>query len=176
MTISLVCYQLASNFSFSGIYKTIIGDIVLDRLVPSCFLIGCAFIVCWTLGMRWWINSISCFPMSLAVLVLRVPEITLQNEGVLPVVAQDLEPFWRLVFCRLPLYELDWTSLYVAVFEALSTCFFFFEKIRVLLKFNSNFSVRHLSMAILSYGAFRLRNLRYCSWWSKISRCWTLFL
>jgi hypothetical protein len=31
--------------------------------------------------------------MSLAVLVLRVPEITLQNEGVLPVVAQDLEPF-----------------------------------------------------------------------------------
>jgi hypothetical protein len=31
--------------------------------------------------------------MSLAVLVLRVPEIPFQNEGVLPVVAQDLEPF-----------------------------------------------------------------------------------
>jgi hypothetical protein len=31
--------------------------------------------------------------MSLAVLVLRVPEIPVQNEGVLPVVAQDLEPF-----------------------------------------------------------------------------------
>jgi len=30
------------------------------------------------------------FPMSLAVLVLRVPEIPFQNEGVLPVVAQDL--------------------------------------------------------------------------------------
>jgi hypothetical protein len=31
--------------------------------------------------------------MSLAVVVLRVPEITFLNEGVLPVVAQDLEPF-----------------------------------------------------------------------------------
>jgi hypothetical protein len=31
--------------------------------------------------------------MSVEVLVLRVPEITFQNEGVLPVVAQDLEPF-----------------------------------------------------------------------------------
>jgi hypothetical protein len=31
--------------------------------------------------------------MSLAVLVLRVPEMTFQNEGVLPVVPQDLEPF-----------------------------------------------------------------------------------
>jgi len=31
--------------------------------------------------------------MSLAVVVFRVPEITFQNEGDLPVVAQDLEPF-----------------------------------------------------------------------------------
>jgi hypothetical protein len=31
--------------------------------------------------------------MSLAVLVLRVAEIPFQNEGVLPVVAQHLEPF-----------------------------------------------------------------------------------
>jgi hypothetical protein len=31
--------------------------------------------------------------MSLAVLVSRVPEITFQNKEVLPVVAQDLEPF-----------------------------------------------------------------------------------
>jgi hypothetical protein len=45
--------------------------------------------------------------MSLAVVVLRVPEIIFQNEGVLPVVAQDLKPFRSLVFCRLPLYELD---------------------------------------------------------------------
>jgi hypothetical protein len=43
--------------------------------------------------------------MSLADIVFRVPEITFQN-GVLPVVALDLEPFLRL-FCRLPLYELD---------------------------------------------------------------------
>ncbi len=50
------------------------------------------------------------------------------------------------------------------IFEVLSI-WFFFEKIRVLLKFYSNFSPRHLSMAILSYGAFRLRNFRYCSWW-----------
>jgi hypothetical protein len=59
------------------------------------------------------------------------------------------------------------------IFEVLS---FFFEKIRVVLKFNSNFSARHLSIAILSYGAFRLRNFRYCSWWCKISGCWTPFL
>ncbi len=175
MSISLVCYQLASNFIFQSIYKTIIGGIVLDRLLPSCFLVGCASIVCWTLGIRWWINSISCFPMSLAVLVLRVPEITFQNEGVLPVVAQDLEPFWRL-FCRLPLYELDWTALYAPNFWGTKHMIFFLEKIRVVLKFNSNFSARHLSMAILSYGAFRLRNFRYCSWWCKISGCWTLFL
>jgi len=88
---------------------------VLDRLLPSRFLVGCALIVCWTLGIRWWINSISCFPMSLVVLVFRVPEIPFQNEGVLAVDAQDLEPFWRL-FCRLALYELDWTSLYAPNF------------------------------------------------------------
>jgi hypothetical protein len=40
-----------------------------------------------TLGI-WWISSENCSPMSLEVLVLRVPEITFQNEGVLPVVAQ----------------------------------------------------------------------------------------
>jgi hypothetical protein len=38
---------------------------VLDRILLSCFFVGCELIVCWTLGIRWWINSISCFPMSL---------------------------------------------------------------------------------------------------------------
>jgi hypothetical protein len=47
------------------------------------------------------------------------------------------------------------------IFEVLSI--YIFEKIRVVSKFNSNFSARHLSMAIPSYGAFRLRNFRYCS-------------
>jgi len=99
---------------------------VLDRLLPSCFLVGCALIDCWTLGIRWWINSISCFPMSLAVLVLRVPEITFLNEGVLPVVAQDLEPFWRL-FWRLPLYELNWASLYPPNFWGTKHMIFFLK-------------------------------------------------
>jgi hypothetical protein len=44
-------------------------------------------IVCGTLGI-WWISSENCSPMSLEVLVLGVPEIPFENEGVLPVVAQ----------------------------------------------------------------------------------------
>jgi hypothetical protein len=44
-------------------------------------------IVCGTLGI-WWISSENSSPMSLEVLVLRVPEIPFQIEGVLPVVAQ----------------------------------------------------------------------------------------
>jgi hypothetical protein len=37
---------------------------------------------------------------------------------------------------------------------------FVLEKIRVVLKSNSNFSARHLSMAMSSSGTFRLRNFR----------------
>ncbi len=36
----------------------------------------------------WWSSSENCSPMSLEVLLLRVPEIPFQNEGVLRVVAQ----------------------------------------------------------------------------------------
>jgi hypothetical protein len=103
-------------------------NIVLDGLLPWCFLVGCALIVCWTLGIRSWIDSISCFPMSLAVLVLRVPEIPFQNQGVLRVVAQDLEPFWRF-FCRLPLYELHWTSLYALSFWGTKHISFFLKRL-----------------------------------------------
>jgi hypothetical protein len=55
--------------------------------LPSCFVVCCALIVCGTLGM-WWSSSENCSPMSLEVLLLRVPEIPFQNEGVLRVVAQ----------------------------------------------------------------------------------------
>jgi hypothetical protein len=128
MTISLVCYQLASNFIFSGIYKTTIGDIVLDGLLPSCFLVGCLWIVCWTLGI-WWISSENCSPISLEVLVLRVPEIPFQNEGVLPVVAQGHWTIWRLVFYWLPLHEQDWTSLYAPNFWGTKHMSFFLKRL-----------------------------------------------
>jgi len=54
--------------------------------------------------------------MLLEVLVLRVPEIAFQNEGVLPVVAQGPWTIWRLVFYKLPLHQQDWTSLYAPNF------------------------------------------------------------
>jgi hypothetical protein len=79
--------SLQATLFSRGIYKTTIGDVVLDGLLPSCFVVWCALIVCGTLGI-WWISSENCSPMSHEVLFLRVPEIAFQNEGVLPVVAQ----------------------------------------------------------------------------------------
>jgi hypothetical protein len=92
---------------------------VLHGLLSSCFLVGCALTVCWTLGI-WWISSENCSPMSLEVLVLRVPEIPFQNEGVLPVVAQGPWTIWRLVFDRLPcMSRIEPPSMH-PIFEVLS--------------------------------------------------------
>jgi len=70
----------------------------------TCWLcVGCFFRI---LGI-WRISSVNCFPMTLEVLVLRNAEIAFQNEGVLPVVAQEPWAIWRLVFYKLPLHQQD---------------------------------------------------------------------
>jgi hypothetical protein len=156
---------LQATLSSGASSKTTVGGIVLHGLVPSCFLVGCALIVCWTIGI-WRISSANCFPVSLEVLVLKVPEITFQN-GVLPVVAPGPWTVWRVFFCRSPLHQLDSNSMRL-IYEGTKHKIFLVEEVTVLLKFYGRFSARLLSLAVLSYGASGLKNFRYCSRWCQI--------
>jgi hypothetical protein len=66
--------------------------------------------------------------------------------------------------------------LYAPYFWGTKHLSFFLKRLGCCSYFNSKFSACHLLMAIPSYGASRLRNFRYFSWWCNILGCWTLFL
>ncbi|CAM6071730.1 unnamed protein product [Sphagnum tenellum] len=59
-----------------------------------------------------------------------------------------------------PLHQLDSNSMRL-IYEGTKHKIFLVEEVTVLLKLYGRFSARHLSLAVLSYGASRLKNFRF---------------